>query len=188
VSGPARPARGPTDPTRRDRIADAALAIALEQGVGAVSHRAVADRSRVPLGSTTYHFRSLDDLLVSAMRRAVQAYAEDLDRWSATVAGGAELVEAISAYVAAALGPDRPRTRAGYELYVAALHRPALVVPAREWAAAGRAALERHTCPDAALALTALLDGVFLQALVTGEAMPREELAAALRAVLAAFP
>jgi TetR/AcrR family transcriptional regulator, regulator of biofilm formation and stress response len=46
-------ARGPTDPTRRDRIAAAALAIVLEQGVAAVSHRAVADRAGVPLGSTT---------------------------------------------------------------------------------------------------------------------------------------
>jgi DNA-binding transcriptional regulator YbjK len=141
-----RVARGPTDPTHRDRIADAALAIVLEQGVAAVSHRAVADRAGVPLGSTTYHFKSLDDLLVTA------------------------------------------RTRAAYDLYFAALHRPALMAPARAGVAVTRRALERHTSRAAARALTVLLDGVLIQALLGGAAMPRQELATILRAVLTALP
>lgn len=188
MTGPRRQARGRTDPTRRDRIADAALAIALEQGVGAVSHRAVADRSGVPLGSTTYHFSSLDDLLVTAVRRATRQYAEDLAGWSAAISGDIELVDAVCDYVERALGADRERTRAGYDLYVAALHRPALMGPAREWAAATSSVLERHTSRVAARALTVLLDGVLLQALISGEVMPRDELAAVVRALLASFP
>ena len=184
-----RVARGPTDPTRRDRIADAALAIALESGVEAVSHRAVAERSGVPLGSTSYHFKSLDDLLVTAVERATERYAEDLRRWSQAVAdGGADLVEVICDYVDTALGADRQRTRAAYDLYVAALHRPALMAPARAWAAVTSGALERHASREAARALTVLLDGVLIQALVGGAAMPRQEQARILRAVLTALP
>jgi TetR/AcrR family transcriptional regulator, regulator of biofilm formation and stress response len=183
-----RTARGPTDPTRRDRIADAALAIAMDQGVGAVSHRAVAERSGVPLGSTTYHFASLDDLLVTAVDRAIGQYEEELRRWSLAVAGGdADLVEAVCDFVELGLGADRQRTKASYDLYVAALHRPALVQSARRWAAVTSDALERHTSHDAARALTVLLDGVLIQALLSGVAMPREQLARIVRAVLASL-
>ena len=184
-----RARRGPTDPTRRDRIADAALSIVLEQGVAAVSHRAVAERSGVPLGSTTYHFESLDDLLVTAVARAVEQYAEDLDRWSQAVADdGADLVDAICDLVETALGVERQRTRAAYDLYFAALHRPALVRPARAWASVTSGAFERHTGRAAARMLTVVVDGVLVQALLSGETMPRQELAATLRAVLDASP
>jgi TetR/AcrR family transcriptional regulator, regulator of biofilm formation and stress response len=189
MAAPTRTGRGPTDPTRRDRIADAALAIVLEQGVAAVSHRAIAERSGVPLGSTTYHFESLDDLLVTAVERAVEEYAEDLRHWSRAVDDRpADLVELLCDYVDTALGPDRQRTRAGYDLYFAALHRPALMRPARAWAAVASGALERHVGRDTARALTALLDGVLIQALVGGEPMPREELARILRTVLPTVP
>ena len=182
-------ARGPTDPTRRDRIADAALAIALEQGVAAVSHRAVAERAGVPLGSTTYHFKSLDDLLVTAVERATEQYAADLRRWSRAITNGdADLVEAICDYVDTALGADRQRTRAAYDLYFAALRRPALMAPARAWAAVTSRALEPHTSRAAARALNVLLDGVLIQALLGGAVMPRQELAAILQAVLTALP
>ena len=189
MTGRTRVARGPTDPTRRDRIADAALAIVLEQGVAAVSHRAVAERAGVPLGSTTYHFESLDDLLVTAVERANEQYAEDLRRWSrAITSGDADLVDAICDFVDTALGVDRQRTRASYDLYFAALHRPALMRPARAWAAETIGALERHVGRDAARALTVILDGALVQALLGGEAMPREELARIVRAVLASLP
>jgi DNA-binding transcriptional regulator YbjK len=189
MTRPRRAARGPTDPTRRDRIADAALAIVLEEGVGAVSHRAVAERSGVPLGSTTYHYRSLDDLLITAIRRATAQYAEELARWSAAIPPGhAALVEAICDYVEAALGPERQRTKAAYDLYFAALHRPALMRPAREWAALSSGVLARHTSGAAARALTVVLDGVLIQALLEDAPMPREELAGIVRAVLGALP
>jgi DNA-binding transcriptional regulator YbjK len=96
MAGWTRVARGPTDPTRRDRIAGAALAVIMERGVGAVSHRGVAERSGVPLGSTTYHFKSLDDLLVTAVERAIEQYAEDLRRWSQAITeGDAALVDGV---------------------------------------------------------------------------------------------
>jgi hypothetical protein len=51
---------------RRDAIVRAAAEIAALDGFAAVSHRAVARRAGVPLGSTTYHFGSLYDLLGAA--------------------------------------------------------------------------------------------------------------------------
>jgi hypothetical protein len=58
----------------------------------------------------------------------------------------------------------------------------------RAWAAVARRALERHTSRAAARALTVPLDGVLIQALLGGAAMPRQELATILRAVRTALP
>ncbi len=50
----------------RQRILDAVLEIMVEEGMRAVRHRAVADRAGVSLGSTTYHFVSIEELITSA--------------------------------------------------------------------------------------------------------------------------
>jgi DNA-binding transcriptional regulator YbjK len=177
--------RGPTDRGRRERIARAALDVALERGVAAVSHRAVAQAAGVPLGSTTYHFATLDDLLLTAIERATEDYRDDLRRWSTTVgARGADLADAICAHVRAALGRHRRRTQAKYDLYISAMHRPALAGAARAWAAATREELERHAGPRAARALTVVLDGIFVGALVGDEVLADDEVRALVRAVL----
>ncbi|WP_063886360.1 TetR/AcrR family transcriptional regulator [Streptomyces sp. NRRL S-31] len=62
-------ATGHTDPRRRERILAAALELIAEEGVVGVSHRKVATRADVPLGSTTYHFTGMDDLLRQAFTR-----------------------------------------------------------------------------------------------------------------------
>ena len=50
----------------RQRILDAVLAIIVDEGMRAVRHRAVADRAGVSLGSTTYHFSSIEELIISS--------------------------------------------------------------------------------------------------------------------------
>ncbi|CAM5639994.1 HTH-type transcriptional regulator BetI [Streptomyces fumanus] len=62
-------ATGHTDPHRRDRILDAALDLIAEEGVAGVSHRKIASRAGVPLGSMTYHFDGMDEVLRAAFRR-----------------------------------------------------------------------------------------------------------------------
>lgn len=181
----ARTARGPTDPTRRDRIAAAAWQVVLDRGVSALSHRTVADTAGVPLGSTTYHFAGLDDLLVTATEQAVEEYRQDLATWSDGIErDGTDLADAVCDLVRTALGPDRHRTTVSYDLYVTALRRPAVVEAARAWAFVTRSALARHVDARAARAVTALLDGVLLDALVHDEALPDDDLRAIVRAIL----
>lgn len=50
----------------RARILQSVLDIVVEEGMRSVRHRAVAKRAEVSLGSTTYHFSSIEDLIVSA--------------------------------------------------------------------------------------------------------------------------
>lgn len=55
-----------------------------------------------------------------------------------------------------------------YELYLAALRRPVLRPVAGEWADALVEPIAHRTDPATARALTALLDGICLQVLLTG--------------------
>ena len=59
---PKKQARG--EDTKK-RILMATLEVIKSQGMRAVRHRAVAAEAGVPLGSTTYHFKSIEDLIVS---------------------------------------------------------------------------------------------------------------------------
>jgi TetR/AcrR family transcriptional regulator, regulator of biofilm formation and stress response len=177
--------RGPNDPERRDRIAAAALEVAAQRGVRSVSHRAVAEAAGVPLGSTTYHFTSLDDLLAAATILAVDDYRRELDRWSATVDDGVEVADAIAALAAELLGPSRDRMKVGYDLHFEALHRPVLKDAAHAWSVATCSVFERHVAPPAARALTVILDGVLVDNLLYGVVLADAELAELLRAVLA---
>lgn len=54
------------DPHRKVNIARAALDLLAEGGLRAVTHRTVAARVGVPLGSVTYYYATLDDVVVAA--------------------------------------------------------------------------------------------------------------------------
>lgn len=57
---------------RRAELADAALDIAAEHGIKAVTTRAVAERSGWSTGVLNHYFRSHRDLLLGALRRAAE--------------------------------------------------------------------------------------------------------------------
>ncbi|GAA4809097.1 TetR/AcrR family transcriptional regulator [Tomitella cavernea] len=52
---------------RRRCLVDAAVELLREGGISAIRHRAVAERAGVPLSATTYYFKSIDDLVASAI-------------------------------------------------------------------------------------------------------------------------
>ncbi|GGY56499.1 TetR/AcrR family transcriptional regulator [Streptomyces omiyaensis] len=150
------------DPERRERIVDAALRVVRRDGIGGLSHRTVAAEADVPLGSTTYHFGSLDELLVAALRKVNASFAGTLRARTAPDADG------LARLLGEWLGGERGQVELEYELYLAALRRPALRPVAAEWAEEVTAALAPHTGRSTARALVALMDGIGLQVLLTG--------------------
>jgi AcrR family transcriptional regulator len=64
---------------RRQSLVEAAAAIVLAEGPGAVTHRAVAERASCPLSATTYYFSGLDDLLGAAGAYLVGRWAEQAE-------------------------------------------------------------------------------------------------------------
>ncbi|MBK0371819.1 TetR family transcriptional regulator [Streptomyces sp. RB110-1] len=167
------------DPHRRTRIIDAALSVIAADGIAGLSHRTVAAEADVPLGSTTYHFGSLDELLVAALRRCNENFVRTLRESEALAAGGeaeggegaagsAGLADELTRLLGQWFAGERGAIELEYELYLAALRRPALRPVAAEWTEEAVELLSRRTDPGTARALVALMDGVCLQVLLAG--------------------
>lgn len=162
------------DPGRRQRIIDAAIRVVGRGGIAGLSHRTVAAEADVPLGSTTYHFATLDELLVAALRQANEGFAEVLADRPALKDPAADLAGELARVLGEWLAGDRTGVELEYELYLAALRRPALRPVAAEWADGVAALLAHRTDPLTARAVVALMDGICLQVLLTGTAYDEE--------------
>jgi DNA-binding transcriptional regulator YbjK len=155
------------DPERRQRIIDAAIRVVGSKGLAGLTHRSVAAEADVPLGSTTYHFTTLDDLMTAALRQANEGFAKVLAAHGDLADPRADLPAELAALLGEWLAGDRTGVELEYELYLAALRRPALRPVAAEWTQEATDLLARRTDPVTARALLALMDGICLQVLLT---------------------
>ncbi|MFK0168550.1 TetR/AcrR family transcriptional regulator [Streptomyces sp. NPDC090306] len=176
------------DPGRRTRILDAALDVLVADGVAGLTHRKVASRADVPLGSVTYHFASLAVLQAQAFSRYVEQRTEEYESLFAAVRSHEELVRVLVGLVQQ--GPSRRRSAVlGFELHLAALRDPELRVLTQHWTEAARAVLARFTGAEIAARLDALLEGMIMHALLTTDGQsPAETRAAVEHALTPAAP
>jgi DNA-binding transcriptional regulator YbjK len=156
------------DPDRRQRIIDAAIRVVGEKGLAGLTHRAVAAEADVPLGSTTYHFRTLDELTVAALRQASEGFAKVIASRGGLQDPSADLAAELAGWMGEWLAGDRTGVELEYELYLAALRRPVLRPVAAEWAEDLADRVAPRTDAVTARALVALMDGICLQVLLTG--------------------
>lgn len=175
---------------RRRALLEATVEVVAEVGVARTTHRAIAARAGVPLGATTYYFPTLNDLIAAALDQAGTTWDADLKRWERDLRAAQKaskdagevtgvLTQLILEYLA-----DQPRARLECELYLAAGHTPELRPLAMRWLLGLRDVLSRLSDPGTGYALATLVDGVFLQAAVTGEAPPAEGLRNAIDRLL----
>ncbi|MEE1754893.1 TetR/AcrR family transcriptional regulator [Streptomyces sp. SP18CS02] len=176
------------DPERRARIIDAAIRVVGRAGIAGLSHRTVAAEADVPLGSTTYHFGSLDELLTAALRQADEGFAEALRESRALADPGADVADELARLMGRWLSGERAGVELEYELYLAALRRPALRPVAAEWTDGVVEVLSSRTDPVTARALVALMDGICLQVLLTDVPYDEEYARRMLRRLLGERP
>jgi DNA-binding transcriptional regulator YbjK len=172
---------------RRTGILDAALSVLADDGMRALTHRAVDAAAGIAPGSTSYYFRTRAALVAGCIDRLVE-----IDRGLAAppvavshgVAGFLDLLVAAGEVMA---GPERTRTLARYELSVAAMHDDGLRALLTEGgtavarlAAAMLADLGATDPETSARQVLAAFDGVLFSAMVRGE----EQVGAAVRAVV----
>ncbi|SDF70583.1 TetR/AcrR family transcriptional regulator [Klenkia brasiliensis] len=163
---------------RRDAIVAAAAQLVGRAGPDAVTHRAVATAAGVPLAATTYYFRDLDDLLVSAVTQVGERETATAARLVAALpAGRRSTRDTATVVLDVLLGADRrtdEQLQAYYERWLAGGRHPAL----RPVLVATRARVDElltevlvrgghREVPVARL--VALADGTALSALVEGQ-------------------
>lgn len=154
---------------RRRAIVRAAIEVIAEVGIARATHRLIADRAGVPLGSTTYYYPTLDDLVGQALREVTETARAGLADWADALTGGDDpvgtLVDLVGAYL-----DDREEALVGYELSLAAARVPELRPAAVLWIDGLRGICARITgTPESGFALAALVDGAALRALASGQ-------------------
>ncbi len=155
-------ATGHADPQRRERIITATLDVIAEEGIVRVSHRKIATRAGVPLGSMTYHFGSLDHLLREAFSRFADHIVAVFDAHLAAPADRDEAREAVTDLVHALSEGNQRDLVLTQELYTLAARQPAYRELTHEWMRRSRVHLEKHFDPDTARQLDALIEGLTL--------------------------
>src|SRR3954447_15558429 len=170
---------------RIDEILRATLVIIGRDGLGAVTHRTVADASGVPLGSITYYFATKQELLRAALRLFVD---EDVARLRAVaeelVAAGATGPEVVERF-AEVLEAEQTGGVAQFDLYLEASRDPVLretaIESLRAYAEIAELGLRAAGVPApeaAAAVIVAAIDGLGLHRLAAGPEAP--DVAAAL--------
>ncbi|MER5185280.1 TetR family transcriptional regulator [Streptomyces sp. NPDC002896] len=170
-------------PNRRDRILDAALDVVSEQGAIRVTYRKIAAAAGVPLGSVTYYFDDLHQLLTEAYTRLAEAVSQRYRDLLDAARTSEEAQEAVVDIVCGEAWSSERDPLLTYELYAFAARNPELRTVMSNWLQSSREALARHFDPLTARALDALVEGFALHNYFDASPTSRADIAAIVRTV-----
>jgi DNA-binding transcriptional regulator YbjK len=177
------------DPERKARIVDAAVDVVARVGVAGTTHRRVAAAADVPLGSLTYHFAGLSDLLALAFRRHAERMSRVYEAHFDGVRTHEQFIDAVTDLIHGSAGADSGDWAVAYELYLAALRDPALRAVTESWMRTSRAVLERVVDPTTARGVDALIEGLVMhRTLSTTAAVSRADVRAIVARVVGMTP
>ncbi|WP_194764892.1 TetR/AcrR family transcriptional regulator [Microbacterium sp. UFMG61] len=148
------------DPERRERIITACLDVIAESGVAGASHRRIAAAAGVPLGSMTYHFAGIDELLHEAFTRFATTVSSRFEERMAAASDPSSARAAVVAIILDDVARGRSELVLSHELYTLAAREPSYRALTTAWMRRSRAALERHFDPETAKLLDAMIEGV----------------------------
>lgn len=176
---------------RRQKLLDATIEIMAEQGLAAVTHRAVAAAAELPPSSTSYFFESIDELMAEAVTAAMNREVARLTELEGAVGDGpASTGRLIRSFADFIRNEHDPHTIAQFEIYLYASRKPelrgrvvAIIEATRELAQAALNASGIEN-PLAAASMLAMIDGFALHRIANPDGADIESLLLGLRALL----
>jgi DNA-binding transcriptional regulator YbjK len=187
-TAPAATARRRYDPGRRDRIIDACLDVIAQNGVTGTSHRKVAEAAGVPLGSMTYHFAGMNDLLHEAFSRFAETASEQFEERIAAAHDVDTAKQAIADAISNVVLSNHRDLVLTHELYTLAAREPSYRDITHAWMARSRRTLERYFDPTTARILDALVEGLSIHRALDIEPHGQATVTAAIEMVTAKIP
>jgi AcrR family transcriptional regulator len=116
----------------RHAILGAAAAVIVNEGVGGLTHRAVAEAAGVPLARVSYHYPKTDDLLVAATARYLEEFYGRLQNMATSaMSGGTSIVDACTDFLEELISKRTDEFLAMVEIRLA-LHRSGRAVDSPE--------------------------------------------------------
>lgn len=183
-----------TGERKRAQILAAAVQVFGTGGASAVTHRAVAQLAKVPLGSTTYYFTDRDDLLLQTMAHAREAEAVRLTAIVDAIDGTLPLersVEVLTEMFFDKTVADPLYDLALFEMFMEATRNTTVREESREWSRMIFRLVDRVLPPSdpsvpretVVQIVACLIDGLMLEA-VSNVELTVPDLAARLEVVL----
>lgn len=171
------------DPEQRIRdIGRAAAELIAEAGPGALTHRAVAARAGVAVGTTTRYFSTIDDLRKHALEHLAATVETDLDELARDLAGTAEPITFLAAATAEGLA-DRRTVLAECSLAYAGLFEEDLRELSLRWFTGLTETLTPYFGRARSEVLAMCLDGAGMNTALTGTPPTTDRLEAVIRAI-----
>ncbi|OBF10892.1 hypothetical protein [Mycobacterium sp. ACS4331] len=164
-------------------LVEAALQIIRESGVKSVTHRKVCSYAGVALGSSTYHYETLDNLILDAFAHYVDAVSSKYEAHFEGATSDDDLIEGTLALVNA-LTTDVGNAILEWELFAEAGRQAAYQELGHKWSHRARTAIERYVSPKTAHMMEAIWDGSTVQRVLNGDEMTDDMIRELMRAAL----
>ena len=168
------------DPDRKERIVASALEVLARDGVAGITHRAVATAADVPLGSVTYHFATLDDLVQHAFEAHVDTLASRFEARLASCGDGDDLIETIASAITDDLASHPNELAVTYELYGDAVRRPEIRRLTQRWMERAEDALAEHFDRTTARLVDVVVEGLMVHTSIAQQPMSKDDARALL--------
>jgi TetR/AcrR family transcriptional regulator, regulator of biofilm formation and stress response len=173
------------DPGRRDRIINACLDVIAETGVAGTSHRKVAEAADVPLGSMTYHFTGMHDLLHEAFSRFAQTASEQFEERIEAAHDIDTAKQALADAITQVVLSNQRDLVLTHELYTLAARDPSYRDITNDWMTRSRRTLELYFDPTTARILDALVEGLSIHRALDNEPQDKALVTAAVERITA---
>lgn len=168
---------------RRRQLVRAAAELIPEVGLAKLTHRLVAQRAGVSLGSTTRYFANLDELRKAGLTEMSELLEEDLASTRARLQAEGVTPESLTEDIAEFLD-QHELVRISIELMVAANADPVLRPLANHWADGIVDMLTPTLGPVVARGVVLIMDGATMHASVNEAPLPKELLREILATML----
>lgn len=168
------------DPDRKERIVESALAVLARDGVAGITHRAIGEAADVPLGSITYHFATLDDIVNLAFQTHVEKLAARFEDRLASCEAGEDLIECITSAITDDLAANPNELAVTYELYGDAVRRSDNKRITQQWMERAEEALAQHFDRPTARLIDVVIEGLMVHMSIAAQPMSKD----AVRALL----
>ncbi|HFM1538318.1 TPA: TetR/AcrR family transcriptional regulator [Escherichia coli] len=145
-------------------------------GIHAVTHRKIATLAGVPLGSMTYYFSGIDELLLEAFSSFTEIMSRQYQAFFSDVSDATGACQAITdmIYSSQVATPDNMELM--YQLYALASRKPLLKTVMQNWMQRSQQTLEQWFEPGTARALDAFIEGMTLHFVTDRKPLSREEI------------
>jgi DNA-binding transcriptional regulator YbjK len=163
------------DPERKERIVASALEVLARDGVAGITHRTIGVAADVPLGSITYHFATLDDIVHGAFETHVDMLASRFEARLASCHEDDDLIECIVSAVTDDLAANPHELAVTYELYGDAVRRPQTRRLTQRWMERAEDALAEHFDRTTARLVDVVVEGLMVHMSIAQQPISKDE-------------